>query len=140
MKKLTSQDFETMANTTRGPYLLKFGSTTCGPCKMMIPVLEKVASVNPDFPIFDIDTHESPELAQHFNIRSVPTMLFCENREIIMSLNGLTPYKDLQYVIDNINDPHLREFGEFNVEKKKDYFIPLLVSAIIIFIALLIVI
>ncbi|PIK15414.1 thioredoxin family protein [Halobacteriovorax sp. JY17] len=140
MKKVDSENFDTIVNTTRGPYLLKFGSTTCGPCQMMIPVLEKLAAENPDFPIYDIDTHESPELAEHFNIRSVPTMFFCEDRQVIMDLNGLTPYKDLQYIIDNINDPHLREYGEFKVDKKKDNFIPFLILGIIVFVLLLILI
>ncbi len=140
IRKLESEHFETTVNTITGPYLLKFGSTTCGPCQMMIPVLEKLSAQNPDFPIFDIDTNESPELAAHFNIRSVPTMFFCEDREVIMDLNGLTPYKDLQYIIDNINDPYLREHGEFNVVKKKDNFIPYLIAGIVAFILLLILI
>ncbi|ATH07624.1 hypothetical protein BIY24_06595 [Halobacteriovorax marinus] len=138
MKKIDSENFNTIVDTSTGPYLLKFGSTTCGPCHAMKPVLEKLASENPDFPVYEIDTNESPELAAHFGIRSVPTMFFCENREVIIQFTGLTPFKDLQYTIENINDPHLREHGSFAVEKKKDLFIPLLVVGIILFALLLI--
>lgn len=138
MKKINSENFDTIVNTSKGPYLLKFGSPTCGPCQMMKPVLEKLTQENPNFPVYEIDTHESPELAQHFNIRSVPAMFFCEQREVIMELKGLTPYRDLQYTIDNINDPHLRQFGEFKIEKKKDYFIPSLIVGIVLFMALLV--
>jgi thioredoxin 1 len=138
INKLNADSFDTTVNTTSGPYLLKFGSTTCGPCQMMIPVLEKLSQTNPEFPIYDIDTNESPELASHFNIRSVPTMHFCEGRDIIMTLNGLTPFRDLEYIIENIDDPHLREYGEFKKVEKKDYFIPALVVGIILFILLLI--
>jgi thioredoxin 1 len=138
MIKVSSTEFDLEIAKSNSPYLLKFGSKTCGPCNIMKPVLEKLTQENPDFKIFDIDTDESPELASHFEIRSVPTMHFCEGREIIYSTYGVTPYKDLQFVVDNINDPYLRLHGQFNVEQKKSHFTAILIICIVAFIALLV--
>lgn len=133
MNKLNSENFENTISTQKGPFLIKFGSTSCGPCKSMAPVLEKLSFENPTFPIFEIDTNESPEIASYFGVKSVPTMHFCENREIFFSTVGLTPFRDLQYVINNIDDPYMRENGHFQTEEKKSYFAPILISSIVLF-------
>ena len=120
---LTSENFENSVNTINGPYIIKFGSKTCGPCNTMAPVLEKFREINPQVKLFEIDTDQSPELASHFEIRSVPTIHICEGREILYSFHGLTPLRDIEYVINNINDPHFREHGEFNMQQvKKTYY------------------
>lgn len=137
MIKLTSENFESTLNTVNGAYLIKFGSKTCGPCNTMAPVLEKLQVENSEFKIFEIDTNESPELAGHFQIRSVPTMHFCEGREILYTCNGITPFKDLQYIINNLDDPTFRESGEFKVEKSKNYFYPILFASVVAFVAIL---
>lgn len=119
LKKLNSENFEYVAQSEKGPYIIKFGSETCGPCNTMKPVLDKLAQENQGISIYDVDTNESPELAAHFGIRAVPTIHYCEDREILYTFNGVTPLRDMQYVIDNINDPHFRETGEFKVENEK---------------------
>jgi thioredoxin 1 len=106
----------------------------------MAPVLSKLDQENPHVNIFEVDTNESPEIAAHFNIRSVPTIHFCEGREILYTFNGVTPFRDLQYVIDNINDEYFRKFGEFKSQAKKNYFYPILFVTIVFFISLLMVI
>ena len=130
--KVTSEIFDQHISTLQGPYLIKFGSNSCGPCNTMKPVLNKLAQENDNFPILEIDTNESPELASMFGIRSVPTMHFCEGREIIYSLQGVTPYRDLQFIIDNINDEYFRLTGQFKVEEtKKNHNFTILVIVII---------
>ena len=137
MQKLNSNNFDSTIILLNSPYLIKFGSKSCGPCNTMGPVLQKLSAENPNFAVYEVDTDESPELASKFEIKSIPAMHFCEGREIIYSLQGLTPFKDLQFVIQNINNPHLREHGEFNIEQTKSYFSPILIVSVIAFITLL---
>lgn len=137
MERISSENFDSIINQLDSPYLLKFGSKTCGPCNTMGPVLEKLSEENPDFKVYEVDTDESPELAGSFEIKSIPAMHFCDGREIIYSLQGVTPFRDLQYIIHNINDPHLREHGEFKIEEKKSHFGAILFVSIVAFIALL---
>jgi thioredoxin 1 len=119
LRKLNNENFEYVAQTEKKLYIIKFGSKTCGPCNTMKPVLDKLAQDNPKTSIYEVDTDESPELAAHFEIRSVPTIHYCENREIIYSFHGVTPLRDLQYVIENKDDTHFRETGSFKTEETK---------------------
>lgn len=57
------------------PAIIDFHAQWCGPCKMIGPVLEKLEQ-NDDFILYKVDTDEEFELAQVFNIRSIPTIYF----------------------------------------------------------------
>ena len=138
MKDLTSENFEEVANSEKGLFIIKFFSDTCGPCKTLDPVFNLLEEKNPNINFYKVNTGLSPELAEHFEVRGVPTVIYCENREILYRFVGLTPLVDFQYVIDNINDPHFRETGNFILpEKKKDWiFIGIIAVLIIIFLSL----
>lgn len=132
MKKLTNENFEEVAQSQKDLYIIKFGSKTCGPCNTMKPVLDALVQNNPETAIFEVDTDESPELAAHFGIRAVPTIHYCENREILYSFHGVTPLRDLQYVIDNKDDAHFRETGEFQKEdQNKDHTFGIIIAAVL---------
>lgn len=130
--QLTLENFDALISAQTRPYGIRFGSKTCGPCNTMIPVIEKVRQTNPNFNFFEVDTDEDPELASHFGIRSVPTIHICEEREILYSFHGITPFRDIQYLIDNINDPYFRTHGSFQVkDQKKSYTFEIIVIALI---------
>lgn len=117
---LTAENLDRVAKKEKMPFLIKFTSKTCAPCKTMAPILETFHRENPKTSIYEVDTDSSYELAGHFDIRSVPTTLVCEGREILYQFTGVTPKGDLEYVINNINDPYFREHGEFKVKASKD--------------------
>lgn len=132
--RLNLENFDSTLAQTKGPYLIKFFSPTCGPCHTMKPVFEAFAKERSDFPVFEIDTMESPHLADHFGIRGVPHTAFCEGRELIFSMTGIAPLRDLLYVAENINDSHLRQFGHFKPvdAKKSPPYMFIIVAAIVI--------
>lgn len=137
MKKINSESLYKIAKKEKGPYLIKFGSKSCPPCNAMKPVLELLEKNNPSFSLYEVDTEESPDLAQHFQIRSIPTIHFCKKREIIYSFVGSTPLGDLQYVIDNIEDPYFLEHGEFQKpDVKKNYTFELIIAAVVLLLVL----
>lgn len=79
--------------------VLKFGSKTCGPCKMLAMTL-----LNEDIgvPVESVDIDESPELAQEYAIRGVPTMVLIRNDQEVSRLVGnysLSRIKD--WVVSN---------------------------------------
>ena len=118
MKELSSENFTDLDQIKKDEnYIIVFSSTTCGPCQTMKPVLKALDENNKNILFFEIDTGSSPELASHFGVRGVPSIYICENREVLFSFSGVTPLRDLQYSIDNINDPYFREHGEFNIPK-----------------------
>lgn len=133
--QLNSQNLDRVAKKEKGVYVIKFSSKTCGPCQAMKPVFDVFDQENPQLNIYEVDVDQSYELAAHFGVRSVPTTLFCEGREILYQFTGATPKGDLEYVYKNINDSHFRETGEFKVEKKSDYGLWLGVGAAVLFLA-----
>jgi thioredoxin 1 len=119
VKEVTNENFEEIVNSEKGLFIIKFFSDTCGPCKTMDPVINLLEEKNPNINIYKVNTGLNPELAEHFEIRGVPTVIYCENREVLYQFVGLTPLNDFQYVIDNINDSHFRETGDFKLPEKK---------------------
>lgn len=133
MEKLTVENFETVVNKEKGLFVIKFFSPTCGPCRTMNPVFEALDQNNPNVNVYDVDTMESPEIAGHFGVRGVPYVAFCEGREVLYDFTGVTPLGNLQYVVDNINDPHFREMGDFKkAETKKSYAFEASVAIVVI--------
>ncbi len=133
MERLTVENFENVVNKEKGPFVIKFFSPTCGPCKTMTPVFEAFDHNNPNVSVYEIDTMESPELASHFGVRGVPYVVFCEGREVLYEFTGVTPLGNLQYVVDNINDPHFRETGDFKkADVKKSHAFEASVALIVI--------
>lgn len=141
LKKLNTDNFESVVNNEKGLFVIKFFSPTCGPCKTMSPVFEKLSQDNEDVGFYEVDTMESPELAAHFNVRGVPYMVYCENREVLYEFTGLTPLGNLQYVINNINDPYFREHGHFKQgeDQKKSWAFEITIAVILFVIVLAIV-
>jgi thiol-disulfide isomerase/thioredoxin len=83
VKHITKKEFDEsfsksgdkLINNSGKDCILKFTASWCGPCKMMIPVLEKVSSEH-NIPVYEIDVDAEFELSSMFNIRSVPTIYF----------------------------------------------------------------
>lgn len=138
LTKLNTENFEEVVANEKGLFVIKFFSPTCGPCKTMTPVFEKLAQSNDKLNFYEVDTMESPELAAHFNVRGVPYVVYCENREVLYEFTGLTPLGNLQYVINNINDPYFRAHGEFKADttKKKSWFFEITVVLVILILVL----
>ena len=118
MKELNLENLYKIAKKEKTPYVIKFSSASCAPCQAMKPVFKVFENDNPNISVYEVDINKSPDLASHFGIRSVPTTLVCEKRDILYTFNGTTPKGDLQYVMDNINDPHFREHGSFKTGNK----------------------
>lgn len=76
--------------------IVDFWATWCGPCKMMAPVLEEVATEYADkLVVGKLDVDENPETAQKFGIMSVPTLLVFQNGQVVKQLIGYKPKSDL---------------------------------------------
>ena len=72
---VNSENWKELVEDSNLPVLVDFAATWCGPCRMMAPVLEEIATEHPEIKVAKIDVDESPELADMFRISVVPTFI-----------------------------------------------------------------
>jgi len=112
--KLTKEDFlKKVANYEASPEVWKFEGNKpclvdfyadwCGPCKMIAPILEELAEEYAGrVDIYKVDTENDEELASVFNIRSIPSLLFCPMEGSPQMAAGALSKVDLKRAIEDI--------------------------------------
>ena len=88
-KNVTDENFETEVLKANKPTLVDFWAEWCGPCKMIAPILEEIADEQEGvIKIAKVDVDNAPELAQKFEIMSIPTLIVFNNGEPAKRLVG----------------------------------------------------
>ncbi len=93
--KVDISSFENEVLNHLGIVLVDFWAEWCGPCKMQLPILEKVSDEIPSVKICKINVDENTDLAVKFGIRSIPTMMVFKNGEKVEQFIGLKNKKEL---------------------------------------------
>lgn len=82
------------------PTIVDFWAPWCGPCRMVAPVLDKLAKeYSGKLLVAKVNTDENPEWAQKYNVQGIPTMLFVANGKIIHRQVGALPEPILRDVV-----------------------------------------
>ena len=71
--------------------LLDFWAPWCGPCRMVVPMVEEIAEERPDILVGKINVDEQPELASQFGVISIPTLVVMEGGQILNQARGARP-------------------------------------------------
>ena len=98
---LTSENFEEEAVKAEGKVLIDFWATWCGPCKMIGPVLEKIAAEDPEFKICKVNVDEEPALAQQFMVRSIPMLVVMKDGKAVATTIGAQPKSEILKFVEN---------------------------------------
>ena len=77
--------------TAKGKVLVDFFATWCGPCKMLSPILEKVAAEHEDLTVLKVDVDEVSDVAAQYGIRSIPTLILFEDGKAVDMKLGYMP-------------------------------------------------
>ena len=88
---IDKNNFESEVLNSEKKVLLDFWAPWCGPCRMVVPMVEEIAKERPDIKVGKINVDENPELASRFGIMSIPTLMVIENGEIVNQALGARP-------------------------------------------------
>lgn len=81
--------------------LVDFTATWCGPCKMMVPILDELkSSVGSEILILKIDVDKNPQASAAYNIQGVPTLILFKKGKIVWRQSGVVPSNELRQIID----------------------------------------
>ncbi|OLT40662.1 thioredoxin [Saccharomonospora sp. CUA-673] len=90
--KVTDSSFGDDVLANDKPVLVDFWATWCGPCKMIAPVLEEIASEHKDkIQIAKLDIDENPGTARDYKVMSIPTLILFQNGQPVKQITGAKP-------------------------------------------------
>ena len=99
--QVTDQTFDTEVLNANGPVLVDLWAEWCGPCRMIAPVLEKLASnYDGKLKVAKVDIDSNPETARRFGVRSIPTLLLFEGGDLKETTVGVQPQSALEALVD----------------------------------------
>lgn len=101
MKEILQKDFDDIVINNEGVTLVDFWAKWCGPCKMLAPVLEAVETELEQVKFVKVDVDENEELADKYQISTIPTLLIFKDGKVVDTLVGFMPKDILKTKISN---------------------------------------
>lgn len=88
---ITKENFASEVLENKKPVLLDFWAAWCGPCRMLSPILDEIASERDDIVIGKVNVDEQPELAGQFGVMSIPTLVVMKDGQAVNQALGARP-------------------------------------------------
>lgn len=96
LREVTDETFEANVLTAAGPVLVDFWAEWCPPCRVLTPLLERIAADHPALTIVKINADDNPVSAAQYQALSLPTMKVFEGGEVVKTVIGAKPRPALE--------------------------------------------
>ena len=102
-KSVSIESFDNEVLKSSKPVLVDFWAEWCGPCKALSPVLEEISKeMGEKATIVKVNVDEQPDLAQKYEIRGIPTLIFFKNGKIQRTLVGNQPKNEISRSLNEL--------------------------------------
>ena len=97
---VSDAEFQEKVLNSTTPVIVDFWAPWCGPCRVVAPVLEEIASERPDLRIVKLNVDDNQQTAAQFDVLSIPTMILFKNGEVAKKIVGAYPKRKLEAEIE----------------------------------------
>ena len=101
LTNVTDNNFQAEVLESEKPVLVDFWAAWCGPCRVVAPVLEAIASERDDLRIVKLDVDANQQTAANYEVLSIPTMILFKNGQVAKKIIGAYPKKRLESELES---------------------------------------
>jgi len=89
--ELNISNFDNEVLNADKPVLVDFWASWCGPCRMVSPIVDEIANENTDIKVCKVNVDDNQELAEKYNVMSIPTLIVFKEGKIVNQMVGAKP-------------------------------------------------